>query len=590
LESLRLHKILHGPHTSFTFFAVACCLGRTRLLLTSAASAQTHAWNTPGSGDWSLGTNWSTGTPPNGAADFPSIGFSAGSEYIVTLDMNIALDQFLMTGDFSHLYLSGRTVDMGGAGRMGPGNNIRTTLKSSSWLGAGTLDNEAAFDSLGASHIENLLQNGDFRILGSPVGSTSTLTLGSNALNHGVIDLTSEGGGYSSNLIVSPGAVLQNDGYLNFQPGAGGARSFDGHLSTNAPVAVNTNATFKTGPLDLQGWDFTIAPSVLLNVNSGVTINMTGGLLDVQGTYFQTSGTFNFDGGTVPLVADMVHNTLSFGPASAGVGIFDVHGATTLLGNPVSGQHVTVMGSASGSTATTNIPNDINLTGTLDVSSEAGGYSSHIVQAAATTLTNNGLLRFLAGTGGARSLKGALENFGTLEVKAPTTFSDGPVSNSGSWVIEAGSAMNMLSGQDFDQVAGTLAIDGSFTHVSGTDSFLGGTVTGQPVLRHTALDFDTGGFTTPADIRLEGVSSLTTNVPAATTLRLVGSASGSTFTLNVDVPSTLAGTTEITSVSNQGTALITATIPGPLAGTTIYFQVADLSNCTLTDLVTFLLP
>jgi hypothetical protein len=248
------------------------------------------------------------------------------------------------------------------------------------------------------------------------------------------------------------------------------------------------------------------------------------------------------------------------------------------------------MGSASGSTATTNIPNDINLTGTLDVSSEAGGYSSHIVQAAATTLTNNGLLRFLAGTGGARSLKGALENFGTLEVKAPTTFSDGPVSNSGSWVIEAGSAMNMLSGQDFDQVAGTLAIDGSFTHVSGTDSFLGGTVTGQPVLRHTALDFDTGGFTTPADIRLEGVSSLTTNVPAATTLRLVGSASGSTFTLNVDVPSTLAGTTEITSVSNQGTALITATIPGPLAGTTIYFQVADLSNCTLTDLVTFLLP
>lgn len=549
---------------SLRYLAVSAGLA---FLLTTAVSAQTHAWNAPGSGDWSLGTNWSTGTPPNGAGDFPSISFSAGSEYIVTLDMNVTLDQFLMTGDFSHLYLSGRTVDMGGAGRMGPGNNIRTTLKSSSWLGAGTLDNEAAFDVLGTSHIEHLLQNGDFRVLGSPAGSTARLTLGSNALNHGVIDLTSEGGGYASTLIVSPGAVLQNDGFLNFQPGAGGARSFDGHLSTNAPVAVNTNSTFKTGPLDLQGWDFTIAPSVLLSVNSGVTMNMTGGLLDVQGSYYQTSGTFNFDGGTVPLVADMVHSTLSFGPASTGVGVFDMHGTTTLLGNPVSGQHVTVMGSASGSTATANIPSDINLAGTLDLSSEGGGYSSHIVQAATTTFTNNGLVRILAGLGGPRSLKGAIDNFGTVEVKAPTTFRDGTVSNSGSWVIEAAGAMNMLNGQDFDQVAGSLTIDGSFTHVSGTDSFLGGTVTGQPVLRHTALDFDTGGFTAAADIRLEGVSSLTTNVPAATTLRLVGSPSGSTFTLNVDVPSTFAGTAEITSSGGGYTSSLVATTGNSITNT-----------------------
>ena len=195
-------------------------------LLTSAVSAQTHAWTTPGGGDWSLGANWSTGTAPNGPADFPSIGFSAVSPYTVTLDMDVALDQFLMTGDFSQLSLSGRTVDMSGFGRMGPGNNIQTTMRNSSWLGAGTLDNEANFDALGTNHIENLLQNGDFRVLGSPTGGTSKLTLGSNALNHGVIDLTSEGGGYSANLIVAPGAVLQNDGYLNFQPGAGGARSF----------------------------------------------------------------------------------------------------------------------------------------------------------------------------------------------------------------------------------------------------------------------------------------------------------------------------------------------------------------------------
>jgi hypothetical protein len=549
---------------SLRYLAVSAGLA---FLLTSAVSAQTHVWNTPGSGNWSLGTNWSTGTPPNGPADYPSISFSAVGPYTVTLDMNVALDQFLMTGDFSQLSLNGRTVDMSGFGRMGPGNNIRTTMISSSWLGAGTLDNEADFDALGTSHIEHLLQNGNFRVLGSPTGSTANLTLGSNALNHGVIDLTSEVGGYSSNLTVSPGAVLQNDGYLNFQPGAGGARSFTGHLSTNAPVAVNTNSTFKTGPLDLQGWDFTIAPTVLFNVNTGVTVNMTGGLLDVQGSYFQTSGTFNFDGGTVPLVADLAHSTLSFGAGSAGVGLFDVHGTTTLLGNPVAGQQVTVMGSPSGGTAVANIPNDINLTGTLDVSSEGGGYTSNVVQAATTTFTNNGLIRILAGAGGARSLKGALNNFGNIEVKVPTAFQDGPVSNSGSLVIEAAGAMNMLNGQDFDQLAGNLTVDGSFTHVSGTDSFLGGTVTGQPVLRHTALDFDTSGFTAPADIRLEGANSLTTDVPAATTLRLFGSAGGGTLTLNVNAPATFAGTTEITSANGGYTSILVATAGNSITNT-----------------------
>ena len=204
--------------------------------------------------------------------------------------------------------------------------------------------------------------------------------------------------------------------------------------------------TFKTGPLDIQGWDFIIAPSVLLAVSNGVTVNMAGGLLDVQGSYNQTSGTFNFDGGTVPQVVDLVHSTLSIDAASTGVGIFDVHGTTTLLGNPVAGQLVTVMGSPGGGTATTNIPNDINLTGTLDLSSEGGGYSSNVVQAAATTFTNNGLLRVLAGTGGTRSLKGSVENLATIEVKVPTTFRDGPVSNSGSLVIEATGAMNMLNG------------------------------------------------------------------------------------------------------------------------------------------------
>jgi len=119
--------------------------------------------------------------------------------------------------------------------------------------------------------------------------------------------------------------------------------------------------------------------------------------------------------------------------------------------------------------------------------------------------------------------------------------------------------MNMNYGEDFDQVAGTFTIDGSFTHINGTDSFLGGTVVGQPVLRHTTLDFDTVGFADAADIRLEGTNNLTTDVPAATTLRLFGASGGSTQTLNVDTASTFAGTTEITSSGGGYSSHITVT-------------------------------
>jgi hypothetical protein len=462
--------------------------------------------------------------------------------------MDVVMDQFLMTGTNARLQLSGRTVDMSGFGRMGPGTNISTQMISSTWNGPGILDNEATFDALGSSYIFSLLQNGDFRVLGAPAGSTATLTLGSNSTNHGVIDVTSEGGGFTSNLVLAPGAMLQNDGYLNFQPGAGGPRGFDGHLRSNAPVAVNTNTTFKNGPIELQGWNLTIAPAIAMTVDGGVTMTMSGGLLDVQGSFQQTSGTFNFDGGSVPNVADLVHSTLSIGATSTGVGIFDVHGVTTLLGDPVAGQHVTVMGSPSGSSATATIPNDITLAGTLDISSEGGGYSGSLVQAATTTFTNDGLLRVLAGAGGPRALKGAIVNDGTLEVNAATVFRDGPVVNNGTWTIGATGAMNMLNGEDFDQMAGTFTADGTFTHVGGTDSFLGGSVVGQPVLRHTTLDFDTGGFLAAADIRLEGSSHLTSDVPAATTLRLLGASGGSTQTLTVDIASVFAGTTEIASV------------------------------------------
>ena len=498
---------------------------------------------------------------PNGAGSYPSISFNAGAPYTVNLSLDIVIDQFLMEGSNAHLSMTGRTIDMSGAGRIGPGTGLLTTFIASNWNGPGQLDNEADFDALGNSYIESFLQNGNLRVLGSPAGSTAILTLGTSTVNHGTIDLISESGGYSASLIMSPGAFLQNDGYLNFQPGTGGFRTFDGHLRNNAPVAINTNTTFKNGPIEHQSWDFIIAPTATMTVSSGVTTTVSDGLFDIQGVYSQSSGTFNFNGGTVQGVADLINTTLNFGPTSTGLGVFELMGNSTLTGNPVVNQTVKVLGSPSGSTATTSIPNDIDNQGTIMMLSESGGYGSVIDQASGTTFTNNGLFHSMPGTAGTRTVKGNFHNAATSLIDISTTFNSGTVSNSGTWTIGPAGHVVMTQGQDFDMLDGTLTIDGTFTHVNGTDSFLDGVVVGTPTLRITSLDFDTANFTDAATFRLEGNNHLLTDVPSNTTLQLMGAPSGSTQALNVDLPATFAGITEMVSEGGGYSSQIVAS-PG----------------------------
>lgn len=224
-----------------------------------------------------------------------------------------------------------------------------------------------------------------------------------------------------------------------------------------------------------------------------------------------------------------------------------LEGTNHLTTNTPAATTLRLFGAPSGGTLVLNVDVPATFAGTTEITSSGGGYTSSLVATAGNSITNTGTLRSIAGTGGVRNLKGTFQNSSVVEIDVPTTFRDGPVSNLGDWTISSLGALNMVNGQDFDQISGTLVVDGSFTHVSGTDSYLAGTVTGQPLLRHTVLDFAPLTFTAPASFRLEGSSSITTDVPAATTLQLFGAPSGGTQNLALPNSVTLAGTTEMTS-------------------------------------------
>ena len=152
-----------------------------------------------------------------------------------------------------------------------------------------------------------------------------------------------------------------------------------------------------------------------------------------------------------------------------------------------------------------NSTSTIGADGSLDVGDATTGGEYALLEGPSTaTVTNDGTLTTVAGSGGIRYLRSNLTNDGTVTIDSAATESDGgdgvtTTTNDGTFTVAA-TGSYILSGASFDNAGGSIANSGTLEQDANTFTQRGGTETGTPVIIDNAtLDDDTsagGGYFT----------------------------------------------------------------------------------------------
>jgi hypothetical protein len=458
-----------------------------------------------------------------------------------------------------------------------------------------TLDNAftSAFTAWvqGSSTLTGDIESGQtLHARGSGAGSTATLNLAGATENRGTLIMDSTDGGYQST-VGTTDVPLLNSGSLEVQPGAGGNRYLRGDFTNAGSLNLNRTTVMQDGPVINQG-AWTIQAGSALNFNNSMEFQQNAGTLQVDGAFFHTNGTDIFNGGTVNGVVEVVNSNLTLGAAFVDPVTLLVEGSSILTGDIESGQTLHVRGSAAGSTANMGLSGATENRGDLIMDSVSGGYQATLGTVDQDLLNSNHLTVEI-GAGGNRYINCNLTNDGTMQFNATTRLQDGPVLNNGSLTVAGGITVDFNSSMTFEQLAGTLQIDGTFLHSNGVDRFAGGTVNGVPRLVNSQLTLESS-FTTPVQMDLMGSTALTGDVESGQTMRVLGAPSGATATTTSQAPMSNRGVIEVTSegggyqsklaapagqeLNNEGTISVTAG-----AGGNRYLTMA-LNNSGLVDL------
>ena len=287
--------------------AIACLIHE----FSSAAHADDVYWSTATSGNWSDGTKWSTGSPPdpNDAALITVAG-----NYTVTVDVDVQVTSLTLGGAPSGtqtLAVTGVTIAcddvfIGGSGRW------RFTQASPTVTGAGTFVNEGVFESTANSGVFTItmpatnrntmnLKTGNsgssytFSVLTNEVGATITLgpegngqvTLAADrVINQGTIT----GQGIRQKHI---DAKLINSGTLNIVKNTTIDKP-DAHHSLGGTV----NLTGGNLEVNQSGLDPNCALSGTVNL-MGRTFQVNGGVCFYAGGSISGSGAFELGDNTI---------------------------------------------------------------------------------------------------------------------------------------------------------------------------------------------------------------------------------------------------------------------------------------------------
>ncbi|MGE4064455.1 MAG: Calx-beta domain-containing protein [Rhodospirillaceae bacterium] len=318
--------------------------------------------------------------------------------------------------------------------------------------------------------------------------------------NSGVITMTTTSGSDTVALDFSGAVLATNDatGSIQINAGTGGARLIRNSFTNNGTVSVNTDATFVSGTLTNSG-AIVVASAKTLTIDSGTLRLNASSALSGPGTIFINDGSLLRLGGNTSIASGAVVN---FGSTGAGTTL-DSLGAYTLavdgtlnlrkgsvtanltIGNggnltafdsndvitfsaPLTvnaGGTVTVRDTNGNSTATElNLSTTTNA-GTIVLDTTSGTDTVILDMASAgATLTNQsgGIIQVNPGTGGARTIRGAINNNGgTFDINANTTYTTYNLTNAGIIDVAAGTTLTISSTSLIHAAGGTYAGTGN---------------------------------------------------------------------------------------------------------------------------------
>ncbi|WP_208456209.1 autotransporter outer membrane beta-barrel domain-containing protein [Burkholderia latens] len=494
-----------------------------------AAPAGAQVWKGTTSGDWTVGSNWSTGTAPTGAGTVtintnspnPTVlGVSgAASSTIGHLQMGTVSGTSALTIQNGSTLSSGVTTGTNQIGQIGGARaTVTVTGAGSTWSmgsatnfgsvvnGTGTLNiaNGAAVSisnnvnfglttgGSGALDVASggTLATGSATIAGSNSNSTANLSGAGSQWNVGGSLTVGLGRGNAAGvgtLNVASGAAVVATGNItiggvNLSTTGAGAATVTGagsQLSTSGALNIgfwSANSTLTVS----DGAQVTANTVAMTSTNSSMTatLNLSGGALATQSlTAGAGTAQANFDGGTLRATA----NNTAFVSGFTGTGLNLAAGGLTV---DTGGFNVTAASPFSGTgaltkagTGTATLTGDNTYTGGTTVSAGTlqignGGTAGSIVG----DVTNNGTLAFdrsdTATYGGTISGSGAVSQLGT-----GTTVLTGNNGYTGGTTISAGT-LQLGNGGTSGSITGNVTNNGTLAFDRSDTSTYGGQISG----------------------------------------------------------------------------------------------------------------
>lgn len=459
-----------------------------------------------------------------------------------------------------------------------------------------------------------------------PNGETgaTTLTLANGFANNGLIELNAVVGGYTAELVVIGGTLLNAaGGEIRSLVGTGGARLLSarldnaGLLNVQHPLtlAVVDGAASNSGVIEaaenLSITQSGTSPSFTTNgtiaIDSGRTLQSSGGSFAYFGGTLDGRGTLALVNGLVDIAVPFAPDSLNLAFSAASVGgtggvtlaagrlmtlratTFSTPLANAGLIHAITGSAITraltttpgstIRVAANGESGASSLTVDSGFTnaGTIELTSTVGGYpASFAVGSGALVNAAGGSIVSLPGIGGSRSMAGSVVNEGLLLVDAPLTWSlaDDTLTNTGTISLsnanltlsQTGLARSTLGGTVDIPTGRVLAVGG------GRVAQLGESLTGGGTLAVTSATVDGGTFTVPSGLALH-LRATTVDAPfvnegltwAITNSAMLGSVSNATgATLRIAANGESGGTSlnVANGFVNDGSIELTSTVGG----------------------------
>jgi hypothetical protein len=444
------------PTAKFAFLGAMLLV----LLITSASPSRAAAncdktWAAGGgngSGNWNVAGNWSPVGVPGGLDD---VCITGDGTYTVTIK---AIDGQINTsgGGADELHIGGTS-------------------------GTATLEVVGHLVPTGMGHANQ--------------GSNSASLSSSTGLinSHGAVTFSSDDPNSNASWCSGdPG--IENEGTITWN-GGGGSRTLQGEI-TNGPTGsfnVNTDLTIPStsscgdNRLTNSGGSVSVANGATFTdqtsyrQSSGSTA--VNGSLNVGGNFEITGGTFT--GNRTVLNAPMQATV------TAGTADLTIHGGAALHaegGHPGVGVGANIDLRIEGTATQDSIVNfaadadTVANNGKIHLTSTDAGHNVqlHATDGDPNSLTNNGTIETLAGSGGGRTLGQGITNAasGLIHIGADTGASGLRLTNSGGQITVDANKTFAMSGNPFTQTSGTITNNGSMTKTGSTFVMSGGTING----------------------------------------------------------------------------------------------------------------